>query len=59
MTNGVTRVRYTLRIPADLYDGIGHLASRSGISINALVLHILWDWLDQQQKVGKSTRIVL
>jgi predicted HicB family RNase H-like nuclease len=45
-----SRVRFTFRIPADMLVRIRVVAKRKGCSVNALVLQILWDWLEQKEK---------
>lgn len=42
------RARFTLRLPEALLDLIGKEAMKKGVSLNALILQILWDWVEQQ-----------
>jgi len=44
------RVRYTLRLPPALLERLGKEANKQGISINALILQILWGWAEQERK---------
>ena len=44
MTNNDIRKRYTFRIPEELYQMAKAKADRLGISMNALLLDILWEW---------------
>ncbi len=46
------RVRTGLRIPYDLNTNLMLMAERQGISKNALILQILWDWLKGQKEEG-------
>lgn len=42
---GDDRIRYTFRMPEALYRAIEKKATELGVSKNALILQILWDWL--------------
>lgn len=42
------RERFTFRIPAKLMNRLRQEAEEKGVSINALILQILWDWVEQQ-----------
>lgn len=44
MTNNDMRKRYTFRMPEELYQMAKTKADRLGISMNALLLDILWEW---------------
>ena len=44
MTNNDMRKRYTFRMPEELYQIAKTKADRLGISMNALLLDILWEW---------------
>lgn len=46
MTND-KRVRFTLRLPNNLIEKLKNQANRQGISINALILNILWEWVEK------------
>ena len=37
------RERFTLRIPSELFKLLQEEAKRTGVSINALILQILWE----------------
>jgi len=45
-----TRARYTFRLPNTLLEKIKHQAYITGVSSNALILQILWDWIEQDKK---------
>ncbi|EGT3655797.1 arc-like DNA binding domain protein [Clostridioides difficile CD149] len=45
MTN--ERVRFTFRLPAPLLKKIKNRASIEGSSMNSLILHILWDYIQE------------
>lgn len=40
-----TRERFTLRIPSTLFNLIREEAVETGVSVNALILQILKDWV--------------
>lgn len=40
-------VRFTLRLTSELKDRLEGSGKRMGISLNALVVQILWDWAEQ------------
>ncbi len=42
------RKRFTFRLPENLYQKIKDKADEQGFSINALMLHILQEWLKEQ-----------
>lgn len=44
--NNDERARFTLRMPKKLFDEIQALASDTGVSANALILQILWEWIE-------------
>ena len=38
----------TVRAPEDLQKNLGEIAKKQGLTRNALILHILWDWLEKE-----------
>lgn len=46
MTNDA--VRFTLRITKALKQQLNNRSQQMGISVNSLVIQILWDWVAQQ-----------
>lgn len=44
-----TRERFTFRIPSKLLKMLRREAQDKGVSLNALILQILWDWTDNQK----------
>ena len=36
----------TLRLPTKLFDVLHKQAKAKGLTLNALLLHILWEWVD-------------
>jgi len=48
------RARFTLRIPQNLFCELGKRATALGTPINALILHILWEWL-KDSRAAKDT----
>ena len=51
-----TRVRTGLRIPMDLNTELIVIAQKNGVSKNALILQILWSYVEQQEKEKQSER---
>lgn len=47
MTNK-DKVRFTFRLPEDLYSRLGRVAEEKGVSVNALILQILWDHFEKK-----------
>lgn len=45
--NNDDRQRYTLRLPTALFQTIEAKADKIGVSTNAMILQILWEWLKQ------------
>lgn len=45
-----TRERFTLRLPKTLFDQLKEEAHSQGHSLNALILHILWEWVEDNEK---------
>nr|DAR25901.1 MAG TPA: CopG-like protein [Caudoviricetes sp.] len=45
-----TRKRFTFRLPENLYQKLKDKADEQGFSINALMLHVLQEWLKDQMK---------
>jgi predicted HicB family RNase H-like nuclease len=41
--------RFTLRLPQELKRQLNTECRRMGVSLNALMLHILWGWLKAQE----------
>ncbi len=46
------RERFTFRIPSKLLSQIREHAGRIGVSVNALILQILWNWTREQEQKG-------
>ena len=44
------RVRFTLRLPNNLIECLRKEANKQGVSINALILNILWEWVEKNSK---------
>lgn len=44
-----TRERFTLRIPTPLFEQLQKEAEESGVSLNAFILQILWEWAGQKK----------
>lgn len=47
MTNKNERIRFTLRLPNELMDKLKQAAQEQELSINSLILHILWNWSER------------
>lgn len=41
------KVRFTLRLPGELFERLGQLAEQRGVSLNSLVLTALWSFFEQ------------
>lgn len=52
MMNIDTRARYTLRLPDKLMDMLHKTAKESGLSVNALIVEILQEWMDDHDTQG-------
>lgn len=48
------RKRYTFRLPNELYEELEEQATKQGISVNALILRILWEWEEAGRKKSMS-----
>ena len=51
--NGVSkdlRKRFTFRMPAILHNRLKDRAERMGVSVNSLILQILDDWVQKNEK---------
>uniref|UniRef100_UPI004057B32F toxin-antitoxin system HicB family antitoxin n=1 Tax=Acetatifactor sp. TaxID=1872090 RepID=UPI004057B32F len=49
-----TRIRTGLRIPNDLNSSLIKAADNHGISKNALILQILWKWINENGDAKKG-----
>ena len=43
------RTRFTLRTPKKLFDFLQNNADELGVSTNALIVQILWEWLKDKE----------
>lgn len=43
-----TRQRFTFRLPEELFVKIRDTAKKQGVSINALILQILWNYINKK-----------
>lgn len=41
------RERFTLRLPSELMKKMQEEANDLGVSLNALILQILWEWIER------------
>lgn len=41
--------RFTFRLPVELLNLIKAEADKKGVSVNAQILHILWEYLEKQE----------
>ena len=48
------RVRFTFRLPNDLFKKVKLEASKQGFSVNTLILQILWDWVNSKETIKKA-----
>lgn len=44
--------RFTLRLPAELKEKLTEQSVRMGISLNALVVQLLWQWAEGKEGRG-------
>ena len=44
------RGRFTFRLPAELLEKLKKEAKNKGVSLNALILQILWEWISDNTK---------
>lgn len=48
MTNDTAR--FTLRLPSELKERLTERSEKMGISLNSLVIQLLWQWLDERSQ---------
>lgn len=48
------RVRFTFRLPSDLFEKVNQMAFNQGVSKNALILQILWDYMQSKEGLYES-----
>ena len=44
--------RFTLRLTGELKEQLDESRKRMGVSLNALVVQILWEWVERQGKLN-------
>lgn len=44
------RMRFTFRMPEKLLNNLKCESERLGVSVNALILQILWEWAEKDDK---------
>lgn len=49
MTKSDERARYTFRMPQDLMEKLKNESKQQGVSLNALILQILWEWIERRE----------
>ncbi len=50
------RKRFTFRLPGSLFDNLKKEADKQGLSLNAMILQILWEWVKKRKlESGKET----
>lgn len=42
------RERFTLRLPRGLFEQLKNEANKTGVSVNAFILKILWEWVEKK-----------
>lgn len=50
MTKADNRRRFTFRIPKDLLEKVKMESQKKGVSLNAFILRILDEWIDERKK---------
>ncbi len=48
------RERFTLRLPATLFMQLQVDGEKLGVSTNALILQILWNWMDRKKEENSN-----
>lgn len=48
MTNRDERVRFTFRLPDELMNRLKQVAQERELSVNSLMLQILWSWCEKE-----------
>ena len=54
-----TRVRFTLRLPGELSSELKNIAKKQGVPLNSLILHVLDEWAEEQEKNKKNDEIAV
>ena len=49
MTKSDKRARYTFRLPQELLSVLKKESNEIGVSVNALILQILWEWAESKE----------
>ena len=57
MSNIDDRIRFTFRIPKELFEKTKYKADRIGVSANALILQILWNWAESEEKEKEVSKV--
>lgn len=47
-----TRTRFTLRLPIRLFQELDERSKQIGVSVNALILQILWEYFEAKEAVS-------
>lgn len=47
--NNDTRERFTLRMPTNLMETLQCQSKSIGVSLNAFILQILWEWIEKRE----------
>lgn len=42
-------IRFTFRMPEELSKKVKNTAERNGVSVNAQILQILWEWANRKE----------
>lgn len=46
--------RFTLRLTGELKEQLDGSRKRMGVSLNALVVQILWEWVNERQQTNRE-----
>lgn len=46
--------RFTLRLTGELKERLDEDRKRMGVSLNALVVQILWEWVNEKQQINRE-----
>ncbi len=47
--------RFTLRLTGELKEQLDGSRKRMGVSLNALVVQILWEWVNERQQTNRES----
>lgn len=48
MSGGETVIQTTIRVTDELYEKVKRMANKRGVTVNGLIINILWDYFSEQ-----------